>query len=141
MVTYLAKIAQEGKVQVDVSLLIQFFPFIFQQVTDHETWIYNLTEANQGSNTPRWFKEYSFKQEYNVPNLSPASLDQLTKNFVRDDQLLLKYWRNYVKMGDPHLEQGCDQGCLFNTYCRIVTTEYFDKSKCDEFYRYRFTGA
>lgn len=43
---------------------------------DHDTWIFNLTAANAAgaSQTPHWFKEYSFRDEYNVTSLSPAVL-------------------------------------------------------------------
>lgn len=56
---------------------------ITYQINSHETWIYNLTEANKSPNeNPAWFKEYNFQTEYGVPNLSPASLSGLAYQFA-----------------------------------------------------------
>lgn len=54
---------------------------------DHETWIFNLTEANHAPDRPpRWFKEYSFKEFYDVPDLSPDTLNDLVTNkFMNQD--------------------------------------------------------
>lgn len=61
------------------------------EVVDHETWIFNLTEANRAPHqTPRWFKEYSFRSSFNVPDLSPVSLSTLVTKTFRDDIDLLR---------------------------------------------------
>lgn len=62
------------------------------QVVDHETWIFNLTQANQASHqTPNWFREYTFRDAFGVADLSPASLSTLvTKTFQNDTSLLRK---------------------------------------------------
>lgn len=54
------------------------------QINGHETWIYNLTQANLSPNqNPTWYKEYEFMSEYGIPNLSPASLSGLADTFAR----------------------------------------------------------
>lgn len=54
------------------------------QINAHETWIYNLTLANLSPNqNPTWYKEYDFKTEWGVANLSPASLSGLADTFAR----------------------------------------------------------
>lgn len=105
-----------------------------QQVIGHETWIYNLTEANlNASANPRWFREYSFTEAYNLTDLSPASLDQLMTSFASDRELLSTYWTHKVKMGDPSLEDGCDNDCLSKHLTEIVTTEFgSDNPRLDE---------
>lgn len=61
------------------------------EILDFETWIYNLTEANlTPDQNPRWFKEYSFKEEYGLKDLSPKSIDGLVKRFATDRELLFK---------------------------------------------------
>lgn len=62
------------------------------EVVDHETYIFNLAEANMTPNQPpRWFKEYSFRDTFKVPDLSPFTLSKLvTKTFRRDRKLLSK---------------------------------------------------
>lgn len=63
-------------------LLVFFYVVLFlQEIIDHETWIFNLTEANADSEKPpRWFKEYSFREAYDVKDLSPASMHDLFYN-------------------------------------------------------------
>lgn len=52
-----------------------------QEVINVESWIYNLTEANEkDSNSPNWFKQFSLKESFELDDLSP---DTLTK-FVDD---------------------------------------------------------
>lgn len=61
------------------------------EVIDHETWIFNLTEANlTPSQTPKWFKEYSFRDAFNVTDLSPSTLSNLVNNTLKNDHKLLK---------------------------------------------------
>lgn len=55
------------------------------QVNGHETWIYNLTLANlTPEQSPSWFREYDFLQEYGLNDLSPASLNGLADTLARD---------------------------------------------------------
>lgn len=105
-----------------------------QQVIDHETWIYNLTEANlNASSSPNWFRQYTFSEAYNVTDLSPASLDELMTSFASDPELLTLYWMQYVKMGDPSLADGCENECLSKLLGEIVTTEFgSDNPRRDE---------
>ncbi|KAG4074682.1 hypothetical protein HA402_004553 [Bradysia odoriphaga] len=76
------------------------------EVLDHETWIFNVTEANQSpDNPPKWFKEYSFKEFYEVPDLSPVSLsDMLADKWMKEASLMTRFWQNKVKHSDVHLD-------------------------------------
>lgn len=62
-----------------------------QEVIDHETWIFNLTEANQApDSSPNWFKEYSFKEFYQIPDLSPDTLSEMVTNkWMKEDNSLM----------------------------------------------------
>lgn len=92
-------------------------------MVNHQTWIYNLTEANHHENDrPRWFQEYSFADEFAIDDLSPDSLDQLLTRFSRDEQALTRYWQFKVKQGDPWLIRGCDNYCLAAELCSMATT-------------------
>lgn len=35
-------------------------------------------------------------------------------------------------MADPELKRGCDHGCLRSTICRMGTTEYSEKTRCNQ---------
>lgn len=68
----------------------QFFLFfLLQQVNDYESWIYNLTEANQNpTRNPLWYKQYSFKEAFGLQDLSPSSLDALMYKFATNRELI-----------------------------------------------------
>lgn len=105
------------------------------QVTDFESYIFNLTDANRfPDRRPEWFKLYSFAEEFQMHNLSPAEADTMVKRLGtpagRDE--LHRYWQFTVKMGDPELERGCSESCLLNNLCDIVRVERGDDLKCDE---------
>lgn len=58
---------------------------------EHETWTFNLTEANQHPNrSPKWYKEYVFGEEFGLKDLSPSSIDKLLERFADDPNLLRK---------------------------------------------------
>jgi hypothetical protein len=103
------------------------------EVTDFESWIYNLTEANQHPNrSPNWFKLYSFREHFGLEDLSFATMNKLMKAFGHLDESLMKYWRIKQKTSDPIMERGCDQKCLRRTLCDITRTEFDDDSKCEQ---------
>lgn len=59
------------------------------EVLDSVTWTYNLTEANlHPDRPPKWFKSHSFKEAYNLNDLSPDSLDGLVMRLAKDRDLL-----------------------------------------------------
>lgn len=52
----------------------------FQYVLDHETYIFNLSEANK-KGQPDWFREYSARSAYNMASLFPADWHHLITQF------------------------------------------------------------
>nr|CAD7195606.1 unnamed protein product [Timema douglasi] len=101
---------------------------------DSESWVFNLTEANLSpDHSPDWFKLYSFRQEYGVKNLLPAQLDSLAHRMAANHTLIQQYQRFYVKVGDPSLENGCNDDCMKSRLCDIVTAESGDSTQCDLF--------
>ncbi|XP_058823032.1 sphingomyelin phosphodiesterase-like [Topomyia yanbarensis] len=109
------------------------------EILDQETWIYNLTEANQHpTRKPNWFKEYTFKANYGLNDLSPNSLDGLVHKLANSESDLLQYWQLKQKSADPLLTEGCDQNCLRSALCAIVRTEYGDDAACE---RLLMTGS
>ncbi|KAF4518614.1 hypothetical protein B566_EDAN009863 [Ephemera danica] len=106
------------------------------RVLDHETWYYNLTEANLAgpSVSPNWQLLYSFNAVYNVSTQLPDELDALVHRMANDTALQEQYWRYYVKEGDTSLAKGCDTKCLEDLVCEIVVTVHGDNSKCLELF-------
>ena len=106
---------------------------LFQEVKDFQSWSFNLTEANlTPESKPKWVQSYSFKEAFNLDDLSPASMDSLVHRLAANKTELQKYWEFKVKSGDPFLEEGCDDECLLNNLCEIVTTETGDDEKCQQ---------
>lgn len=104
------------------------------KVEDYETWIYNLTKANETPDkNPEWFKSYSFKEEYGLSDTSPNSLNKWLVEMSKDDKKILRYFRNFVKYADPSLREGCDSKCLKKQFCTIVTSEVSNNSECKFF--------
>ncbi|XP_058443151.1 sphingomyelin phosphodiesterase 1-like [Malaya genurostris] len=102
------------------------------EILDHETWIYNLTEANlHPDRKPKWIKEYSFKELFALDDLSPNSLDALLQRFAQTEADLIQFWKLKQKNADPMLIHGCDESCLRDTLCAITRTEYADDSACE----------
>lgn len=103
------------------------------QVVKHETYIFNLTEANlHPDRSPVWFKEYSFAEFYGLKDLSPASLDGLLVKFAENPDLLREYWVFKKKQGDPEMQRGCDDECLMQHLCEAATTQFNDMARCLE---------
>ncbi|XP_039966762.1 sphingomyelin phosphodiesterase-like [Bactrocera tryoni] len=103
------------------------------QVVDHETWIFNLTEANAigDSQTPKWFKEYDFSTEFTA-NLSPAGINILLDEMVENPNVLRKYWTYKMTTADPKMKEGCDKSCLLSTICRIAVHVSTERARCEE---------
>lgn len=101
-------------------------------MTDFESWYFSLTEANQNPNrNPIWMQLYSFSRDFQLSNVSPASLDGLVRRFASNPAELRRYWEFKVKRGDPFIAAGCDGDCLLNHLCQIVTNEANDDTKCN----------
>ncbi|CEF69651.1 Sphingomyelin phosphodiesterase [Strongyloides ratti] len=94
-------------------------------VLEAETYYTNISEATQ-LNSPVWKLEYKFTEEYNMPNLSPESFNDLIKRIENNqtlfDKYYFNYYRNYVK---------CDEECKKNAICDMKSARSFDsKSFC-----------
>jgi len=63
-------------------------------VLDHETWIYNLTEANENAHLPpRWFPLYKATQAYGIPNVLPNNLNAFVHRMSSDINAFNEYYR------------------------------------------------
>lgn len=76
-------------------------------VTDHETYVMNVTDANI-TDEPRWELEYVAKKEYGLGSLSPSEWSDLTARIKDDDKLFQKYYKFLNKL---HPKDTCDADC------------------------------
>lgn len=66
-------------------------------MNDLESWIYNLTEANKSpTEKPTWYKQFSLKEAYNITDLSPRSLKNLSYKLAKNKNKLTKvnHWKS-----------------------------------------------
>jgi len=64
-------------------------------VVEHETWIYNLTEANTNpAIPPRWFRLYKATEAFEIPDLSPASLNKFVQRMIYNATAFDIYYRS-----------------------------------------------
>ncbi|XP_046742725.1 sphingomyelin phosphodiesterase-like [Diprion similis] len=104
------------------------------RIEDVDTWIYNLTLANETPDkNPAWFKSYSFKEQYGLEDLSLTSLNDLVLRMANNRSIISTYYGHFVKQSDPGLESGCSDSCLTNQLCKIVTAVADDSTQCDYF--------
>lgn len=103
------------------------------EVLNVESWIYNLTEANLTPDSPpKWFKHISFKEQFDLEDLSPASVDDMVYGFITDPKMLQKYHQFRVKAGDPYQLDECDTNCQKKDLCEIVSSDGSRNDKCKE---------
>lgn len=72
----------EGSSFVSPSLRVKL-----QTVVEAETFVGNVTEANEKNQEPNWQLEYKTKEFYKMPDLSPASWNDLINRLDQDDAL------------------------------------------------------
>ncbi|EFN81993.1 Sphingomyelin phosphodiesterase [Harpegnathos saltator] len=98
------------------------------KVKDYENWIYNLTLANNDPNDrPQWYKSYSFKEEYNISDLTYDSLKDWFDRLSHDNDLLNRYYGHFFKLAEPSLRKECDIECK-KTVINRITASLGDKT-------------
>ncbi|KAF4523731.1 hypothetical protein B566_EDAN013848 [Ephemera danica] len=102
-----------------------------QRVLDAESWTFNLTEANLAGSVvpPNWQKLYSFNEAYGTTSMLPAELDALVHRMAANVTLQQQYFEFAVRRNDKALAGGCDEVCLRDFVCGIVSST---PGKCDE---------
>jgi len=62
------------------------------EIVDHETWIYNVTQANLAG-SPTLFKEYSAKEAFGLKSFRPQDLYDFVVRMAVDNNLFQKFYR------------------------------------------------
>ncbi|XP_044255456.1 sphingomyelin phosphodiesterase-like [Tribolium madens] len=102
---------------------------------DYEEWTFNLTLANSQpvSETPEWYKLYSFIQAYGVNNLQAIEVDKVLYKMTQDHSLLDDYFRFKFRNGDDGIKAGCSETCRKENLCDIAKAQFADNTQCDYF--------
>ena len=92
-----------------------------------EQYYLNLTETNLNGD-PQWISEYNATVYYGQPDMNTASLDNIAKNLLTDDELFQKYYAaNGVNYAPNEV---CTGECRFVHYCAITEINYDAYENC-----------
>uniref|UniRef100_A0A914XPI5 Sphingomyelin phosphodiesterase n=1 Tax=Plectus sambesii TaxID=2011161 RepID=A0A914XPI5_9BILA len=94
-------------------------------VLDAETYSTNVTDANLKGTDPVWTLEYNTRQAYGMPDLSPASWNDLIKRFQADDTLFTNYVRYYGR--DDH-RLPCNAACKTSFLCGMKQGKSYEQA-------------
>lgn len=97
-------------------------------VLDHETYILNLTQANEVGATPRWQLLYRARETYGLPNALPAAWHDLVYCMRGDTRLFQTFWFLYHK-GHPPSEP-CGTPCRLATLCAQLSARSDSPALC-----------
>ncbi|XP_063846583.1 sphingomyelin phosphodiesterase-like [Scylla paramamosain] len=103
------------------------------RVLDHVNYITDLDEANANEERdPRFYVLYTAKEEYGLPDLTPASWSALVDQMKEPgSDKFNTFFKNYIKDARPYMMKGCDADCKSNLLCRLVVSDTSDYSRCD----------
>lgn len=76
-----------------------YFRLSQQEVKDIESWIYNLTAANQNDmQNPIWYRQFSLRDAFNLKDLSPSSMSSLVQDLSKNSSAAeqVSWPRNFV---------------------------------------------
>ncbi|KAF8372244.1 hypothetical protein PRIPAC_78673 [Pristionchus pacificus] len=96
-------------------------------VLDAETYSTDINEANTNGHEPEWFLEYSAKDAYNLPDLSPASWSNLIDRLAVDDDLFQKFY-NYFSRTSHNLDCVNDPVCRQGNICPLRVAKSYDEN-------------
>uniref|UniRef100_A0A1Y1N7Y8 Sphingomyelin phosphodiesterase n=3 Tax=Photinus pyralis TaxID=7054 RepID=A0A1Y1N7Y8_PHOPY len=101
------------------------------RMLESEQWTFNLSEANQDPySSPKWYKLYSFSDIYGFEPFNLPQYQNLIHNMSINEQLLQNYHRLQVRNSTAALRTKCEDGCLRNLFCGIISVEYEDLIEC-----------
>ncbi|GMT31292.1 hypothetical protein PFISCL1PPCAC_22589, partial [Pristionchus fissidentatus] len=94
-------------------------------VIDAETYTTDLNEANAKDQEPKFFLEYSTRDAYGMPDLSPASWSALIDKLAVDDDLFTKFHQYYFRSSH-------EADCVSTPACRQKYVCYLRVAKSYE---------
>lgn len=87
---------------ISTSFRIYFADPSNYEIMDHETWVFDLKEANKNaSNEIQWFKLYSGSEAYGLPDVTPESMGTLIEKLATDSSIFKKFYKYGNPMNSP----------------------------------------
>ncbi|CAG0884462.1 unnamed protein product [Darwinula stevensoni] len=100
-------------------------------VLDHETWVFNLDEANAAGEIS-WYLLYKAKETFGLPDLSPKSWASLTWRMTEDDVLFQHFHRIHVSNSSSSspIVSRCNEECKRLRLCFLFRADSSDTTQC-----------
>jgi hypothetical protein len=92
-----------------------------------------LANSRPVTETPEWYKLYSFVEAYGVDNLQAGEVDKVLYKMAEDHSLLDDYFRFYFRNGDAGIGAGCDEECRKAYLCDIAKAQFGETTQCNFF--------
>ena len=91
---------------------------------EFETYAFDLDHANK-YDEPKWDLKYNYTSTYNLDDLSPQSMFDLSNKIFYDEETAKQY-RNHRYIDGPGVdkESGCDFQCRMVMYCQTVSNDH-----------------
>ncbi len=94
-----------------------------------DTYYFNLTQANQISNSPpnnpRWKLGYSMAKAYSISNFTNEEFDKIFDKLKNNDSYLQTYYQYYYRMSDEMPSHRCDNDCKNNLINDIIVSDAY----------------
>uniref|UniRef100_A0A8C2PLW0 Sphingomyelin phosphodiesterase n=1 Tax=Cyprinus carpio TaxID=7962 RepID=A0A8C2PLW0_CYPCA len=101
------------------------YPGSSWMVLDHETFILNLTLANnlpsKPDPNPSWTLLYRASKAYGLSTLFPSDMDALIKVMKNDDRVFQRFWYLFHK---GHVSKPCTDTCKTSLICFLQSGRY-----------------
>ncbi|RWS17270.1 sphingomyelin phosphodiesterase-like protein 2, partial [Dinothrombium tinctorium] len=80
-------------------------------VKDHETYFFNLTEANEGQAGPKWIYEYKASKTFDIDDFGPDGWHRFVGRLIEDDALFQHFHKLYYRWSEVKRFDFCHKQC------------------------------
>ena len=97
---------------------------------DFLTYAFDLEHANK-YDEPKWDLKYNYTQTYNLTDLSPKSMYNLSETIFYDEEVAKAYGSHrHIDGPAANSTAPCDYKCRMTYYCQTVSNDYDEWQFC-----------
>jgi sphingomyelin phosphodiesterase len=100
------------------------------ELLDFDQYRFYVYSTSDPAIPPEWVHAYSFKAEYNLTDIKPATLVDWAKRMQDDEEECTLYVRNRATDPKNHPVTHCDRACRLEATCEIMEATYQDQLIC-----------
>jgi hypothetical protein len=87
------------------------------------------TAGNDPEKVPKWELAYSFREEYDLPDLKPETIVNWAESMQLDQEKCNKYIKNYNTNPAVETQKPSKENCMDKT-CEVLNPTYEKQMKC-----------